>query len=103
MENKDIGSELSIECRIFLHLLEKNSFKDKMIVPDELTERGISNSLNCTLGWISRILKKNEEEGIIFRTKSKIVKNKKKQNVFFLTENGVGIAKEIRKIILESN
>jgi DNA-binding PadR family transcriptional regulator len=48
-------------------------------------------------------LKKNEEDGIIFRTKSKIVKNKKRQNVFFLTDNGVVIANEIKKIIRESN
>ena len=59
-------------------------FRDKYAVPELLTEQGIQSVLNCDLGLISRILKKNEKKGYIYRTKSKIENKKRIQTVFFL-------------------
>jgi DNA-binding MarR family transcriptional regulator len=89
---------LTKEQLMFLHLLKFNHQQDDFIVTDLITEQGIKNEINCTLGLVSRILKKNEEIGYIFRTKLKIVKCRRKQNVFFLTENGLIIATEIHKM-----
>ena len=102
-QEKPDNGYLSMEQKVLLHLLQNNSLKDHNIVPDMITEQGICDTLGCTLGLISRILKENESNGFIYRTKSKFVLNRKRQNVFFLTENGLRIALEMKKIISDIN
>ena len=101
MTNENYFQDLTIEQLIFLHLLKFNHQHDDSIVTALITEQGIKNELNCSLGFVSQLLKKNEDIGYIFRTKSKIVRSRKKQNVFFLTENGLKLAKEIQKMSLD--
>lgn len=84
---------------IFLHLLENNSNQHEYIVSELLTQKGIQSKINGDLSLISRILKKNEKKGYIYRALKKIENKKRKQNAFFLTNDGVKVAVELKKRI----
>jgi DNA-binding PadR family transcriptional regulator len=85
-----------------LHLLHNNQNQEKYIVSEIITQKGIQSEINCGLGYISRILKKNEEDGYIYRTLMKIENKKRKQYAFFLTEEGLRFAEELRMKVMNS-
>jgi DNA-binding MarR family transcriptional regulator len=60
-------------------------------------KEGIRIALDCDLSLISRLLKKNEKEGYIYRMLMKIKNKKRKQNAFFLTEKGLNLAEELHE------
>lgn len=90
--------KLSIENLLFLHLFENHN-QGKYIATEAITEKGIQKKLNCDIGLISRILKKNEEEGYIYRKMMIIENSKRKQNAFYLSDEGTERAEELRNII----
>lgn len=53
--------------------------------------------INCSLCYISRILKKIEEEGYVYRRLMRIENKKRKHNAFFLTDKGFKLAEKIRE------
>jgi len=83
----------------FLHLLDNYHYREGPIVPKSLTQKGIQNKVNCDLSVISRILKKNEEKGYIYPVLMKIENVKRKQNAYFLSDEGLKIAENLRKKI----
>jgi DNA-binding MarR family transcriptional regulator len=87
---------LTYEKFLFLHLLRNNYIKDNYIVPESITEKGIQKVLNCNLGHISRILKKNEKKGNIYRKLLRIEYRKRKQFAFFLTPKGIKVAEKFK-------
>jgi DNA-binding MarR family transcriptional regulator len=89
---------LTKEELIFLHLLNYQNHRDHYVVPELITEKGIQSVVDCDLSLISRLLKKNEKRGYIYRTLSKVESKKRKQNAFFLTEEGIKIALELTKL-----
>ncbi len=88
---------------MFLHLLNCNKYENAYIVPEHLTQMGIKKEINCDLGFLSRILKENVEKGYIYRKKSKVENQKKKLFVYFLTTNGLKIAREVNKLRLKKS
>jgi DNA-binding MarR family transcriptional regulator len=80
---------------LFVYLLKYNFLRDNYVVTELITEKGIQSALKCDLGHISRLLKKNEENGLVYRTLSKIKNRKRKQFAFFLTEEGKKVASEL--------
>ena len=78
-----------------MHLYEDDHYRNYLVVPESLTLQGISNKLECAISLVSRIVSENEKDGYIYRTKSKIINGKRKQYTFFLTEEGLKLAKEI--------
>lgn len=100
--SKDNDSEkLTKEEELLLLLLEHNYEKDNHVVSESITEQGISVELNCTIGYTSCLLKKNEENGYIYRTKLKIINGTRNRYVFFLTDTGLELAREIKNIIVK--
>ena len=89
---------MTIEDLIFLHLLDNNK-QNKYIVTELITEKGIQSEINCSLCYISRILKKMEEEGYVYRRLIRIENKKRKQKAVFMTGEGLKLA----KIISEKN
>jgi DNA-binding MarR family transcriptional regulator len=87
-------SNLSTEDLLYLHLFENHN-QGKYIATEAITEKGIQKKLNCDIGLISRILKKNEEEGYIYRKVMKIENRKRKQNAFYLSDEGMERAEEL--------
>lgn len=82
---------------LFIHLLENNHHRNRYVVSELITEKGIRMALECDISLISRLLKKNEQQGYIYRLLSKVENKKRKQNAFFLTEKGLDLASEIYK------
>jgi DNA-binding MarR family transcriptional regulator len=72
--------------------------RDNYIASKLITQQGIKNILDCDLSLISRILKRNEDDGNIHKRLSKIENKKRKQYIYFLTEKGAKIALEITKL-----
>ena len=97
------NDKLTKDELLLVYLLNHNNLQDHYVVPDIITEQGIQNALNCDLGHISRMIKKIEEKGYIFRTLSKIENKKRKRNVFFLTEEGLKVASELTNMSINSN
>jgi len=92
------GDNLTKEELLFLHLLDHNDCRGHYVVSGSITEQGIRKALDCDLSLISRMLKRNEEKGYIFRILSKVENKKRKQNAFFLTEDGIKIARELTEL-----
>ena len=67
-----------------------------------ITLGGIKKELDCDLGFLSRLMKKNEIDGLIFRIKVKIINKKRRQNVYFLTPKGMELANKIYNMMFES-
>ena len=95
-------TQLTKEELLFLHLLKNNHHQDRYVVSEIITEKGIHEALDCDLGLISRILKKNEEKGWIYQSLLKIENKKRKQNAFFLTKEGLEIALELNNLKLSA-
>jgi DNA-binding MarR family transcriptional regulator len=98
MSIKNHRKNLTIEDLFFLHLLENHN-QSKYIATESITETGIQKKLNCDIGLISRIIKKNEEEGYIYRKVMKIKNKKRKQNAIFLSDEGMERAKDLQNNI----
>ena len=91
------NSKFSKEELLFLHLLNNIRYRNHYVVSESITEQGIRSAIDCDLSLISRILQRNEEKGYISRTLSKVESKKRKQNAFFLTDEGVRIALELKE------
>ena len=76
-----------------------NHQRDHFIVTKSITMQGICDIINCDLGYLSRILKKNESDGLLFSTKLNIKGENRKHKVYFLTEKGIKCSKEINEMI----
>ena len=73
---------MTIENLIILHLLDNND-QGKYIVTELITEKGIQSEMNCSLSYVSQILKKIEEEGYVYRKLMRIENQKRKHPAFF--------------------
>jgi hypothetical protein len=93
----------TIEEQLFVYLLQYNNLQNNYVIPDLITQQGITNALDCDRSFISRLLRKNEREGLIFRKLIKIENKKRKQNAFFLTEEGIKYAFMLTKSISASD
>ena len=94
---------LTKEELLFLHLLKNNHLRGKYMVSELFTQQGIQSILECDLSLVSRLLKKNEEEGYIHRSLLKIENKKRRQNAYFLTDEGIKFAMDLSKISSSKN
>lgn len=92
--DKNNSLNYCIEKRLFLHFLELNNQREKFVVDQALTQKGIQKILDCDIGYLSRLLKQNEIQGFIFRRKVHVYDGNKKQYAFFLTDKGNKLALE---------
>ena len=69
------------------------------MVSEEITIKGISRRLKCSIGYTSYLVNKDECEGLICRSKAKIILGNKAQDSVFLTETGLKLAKELEASI----
>lgn len=73
-----------------------NHLKDKFVVKEAITQQGIQFVLDCDISLVSRLLKKNENNGYIYRSLLKIENKKRKQYAYFLTSTGLNFAWELQ-------
>ena len=92
---------LTKEELLFLLLRDYHRYRNNYLVPEMITLGGIKKELDCDLGFLSRLIKKNEIDGLIFRKKVKIINKKRRQNVYFLTPKGLELADRIYNMMFE--
>jgi tetratricopeptide (TPR) repeat protein len=91
------GFNLSVEKRILLHLLKySQAYIDEWEVPHALSQEGISEALEILLNNVSRAMKKLKEEGKVKERLAHIKGVKRRRKAYFLDEEGVKLAEEIR-------
>lgn len=95
----DNNRKITKEELLFLHLLNFKYNHEDYVVSDMVTESGIQGAIDCDLGYISRLLKKNEKKGFIRREKLRIKNKYHIQNAFFLTIRGERRALKINDYI----
>ena len=87
--------ELTFGQKLLLDLLKYNREKDSYVVSENVTFIGIQKELGCNSGYLSRLIKNFEIEGLIIRLKKIIKTKKRKQCAFFLSDSGIKVALEI--------
>jgi len=92
---KERTYRISKEDLLFLHLFNHNDNVNEYIADYSQTEKGIKDALECDLGYISRLIKQNEKNGLIYRRKMRIKEESRKMDAFFLTGEGKKLAKEL--------
>ena len=92
-----------MEELLFIYLLSNDHQREHHVVLESITQRGIKAALGCDLGHISRLLNKNIINGYISKKLLKIKNQKRKQNAYFLTEEGLSIAIELNNLNMDSN
>lgn len=100
--NNLIKTNFTKEELLYLILRDYTKYRDEYQVPEILTLDGLSTELSCDPGFMSKILKKNLSEGLIFRKKVRIENKKRKQYAYFLTTTGLELAKKIHDILLKN-
>jgi DNA-binding MarR family transcriptional regulator len=81
--------------------LAHNHERDNYIVSDAVTVIGISKHLKCSIGYASYLINKYGREGLISRSKAKVVLGNRVQESVFLTESGINLVKELEASILK--
>ena len=69
------------------------------MVSEEVTTKGIGKHLKCSISYASFLINKFEREGLVNRSKAKIILYNRAQDSVFLTENGLKLAKELEASI----
>jgi DNA-binding MarR family transcriptional regulator len=64
-----------------------------------VTQKGIQSALDCDLGYLSRLLKKNQKKGYIRREKVRSKDKFRILNGFFLTQRGEKVALKFNEIV----
>ncbi len=88
--------------RILLHLKyydNRTLSINKEKVPFELCQKGISESVNLSLGRTSFLLKDMKKKGLLDEKVSRVKENTKKQKVYFLTGQGMEKARNLKEKI----
>ena len=89
-ENQHSTSDLTKDELVLLHILDNNNNNNHndYILPETNTVQGIQKGTKASLGYLSKILKRFEDNGLVEKKKSKIAGHKYKQYTYTLTEKG---------------
>ena len=86
---------LTTEARVLVHLLRFTGFEGEMLVPVEVTQRGIADAVGVKLTHISRVLKNMISGGLLAENKAHVHGLSRRVKVYFLTQEGLEKGKEI--------
>ena len=86
---------LSSEERILVHLLPYSGYRGDLVVPFEITQKGIADAIGVKLTHISRLLSALSEKSLVEFRKAHVQGMQKKVKVYFLTSDGMERAEEI--------
>lgn len=99
--NSETGLNLTATDRVLIHLRDFKHHSDDREFPQAMTQKGISETAGLRLTHVPRTLKNLEDRGFIGTAKGHIIGEKRRYNVYFLTEPGLeeanGILKHLSK------
>jgi DNA-binding MarR family transcriptional regulator len=101
-EDKDNKSQfkLTINDRILLHLLNYLQSKNKREAPFPITQKGIAEGVGIRWNHVPRAMGKLKKMGYILEEMSHIEGKTRRQKAYFLTDDGMLHARNLREKIL---
>jgi DNA-binding MarR family transcriptional regulator len=98
-QNKSI-TKLTINDRILLHLLDYLQSKNKREAPFSITQKGIAEGVGIRWNHVPRAMGKLKKMGYVSEEMSHIEAKTRRQKAYFLTDDGMLIARNLRERIL---
>ncbi len=86
---------LSSEEKVLVHILPFQRYADDMVVPFEITQKGVADAVGVKLTQVSRLLSSLVSRGLVEFKKAHVQGIQKKVKVYFPTKEGVLKAEEI--------
>lgn len=96
MGEEDEVPKLTVDKRILLHLFEQKHSEMDFEVPKEVVQDGIAEAVSIRRDNIPRTMKKLKEEGFVYEILKRIRGLPRKRKAYFLTDQGMGFASEVR-------
>ena len=101
LDNKKGGKfRLTINEKILLHLLANYKFRDRREAPQAVTQKGIAESVHIRWNHVPRAMAKLMEMDYVFEKFSHIEGKTRRQKTYYLTDEGMLSAKNLREKIL---
>ena len=89
--------------RIILHLQYYTRFENDFEVPDAISQEGIAEAVLSPRAHVSALLNEMEKEGAVYSRLAHVSRGFRRKNVYFLTDSGRNIAKELSEKIRKWN
>lgn len=101
-ENKkgDEKYRITINEKILLHLLENHRFKDRREAPRTITQKGIAENVHIRWNHVPRAMAKLIDTDYVFERVSHIEGKIRRQKTYYLTDEGMLAAKNLREKVL---
>ena len=94
---------LTINEKILLHLLENNRARDEREAPQSVTQRGIADSVGIRWNHVPRAVTKLKKLDYVFERLSHIVGKTRRQKAYFLTDEGLLSARNLRERVMDGD
>jgi len=91
----------TVQQRFLIHLFDYRTYNSKIDVPQKLTQEGIAYTINVDKKHIPRAARDLEEKGLIHIEKRHVIGKRQRMISYFLTENGIDFARELRNYFLK--
>lgn len=92
-----VFTPLTVQDRIVLHLMDYQNFSDKYEVPNQVTQRGIGESIDIAWSNVPRAMKKLVTDQVVEEKSARIKGDKRKKKAYFLTHKGYSQALTLRE------
>ncbi|MEW5936228.1 MAG: helix-turn-helix domain-containing protein [Candidatus Thermoplasmatota archaeon] len=102
MEQGVAGLRITVASRILLHLQDYWLCADRPEFPLSVTQRGIADATGVLLTHVPRALKQLKKEGLVREASGHVEGERRRYKVYFLTEEGLRVAKGLRSSLLET-
>ncbi|UCE38289.1 MAG: hypothetical protein JSW00_03365 [Thermoplasmata archaeon] len=99
-ENTKPKHRLTVNEKILLHLLENLKSKNKREAPFEITQKGIADGVNIRWNHVPRAMAQLKKMGYVSEEMTHIESKTRRQKVYYLTDEGIISAKNLREKIL---
>lgn len=100
---KEMGAtkhHLTVNEKILLHLLESHRSQNLREAPISITQKGIAENVNIRWNHVPRAMHSLKKQGYITEDMSHIEGKTRRQKAYFLTDEGLLFAKNLRERIL---
>lgn len=91
---------LTINERILLHLLDNFKSKNKREAPQTVTQRGIADGVHIRWNHVPRAMNQLKKMELVFERTAHIEGKTRRQKVYYLTDDGMFSARNLRERVL---
>ena len=91
----------TVKERILIHLLAYAPYSEQDPVPEAVTQQGIAGMISAPRPHVSIALKDLRMKNHLTERTCRIERGKRKQKVYFLSSNGINLAKSLKAQVME--